>query len=109
MLVKNSARFFAQPEAPLILADINKALQRAADGAGVVNVMAYLMENRQRSFVLDNCFLIFASEVKYMAHGARALRCRGRNINLRGDPGAGLRHPLSFLQVNPSEDDHSVV
>src|SRR6267142_3100364 len=37
VLVKNSARFLAQPEGPFILAVIDEALQRTADGPGVVN------------------------------------------------------------------------
>src|ERR1051326_265079 len=109
MFVKNSACFLAQPEGPFILAVINQALQRAADGAGVVDVVAYLLENIQRFFIFHDRFLIFAGQVKHMTYGACALRRSSGGIDLRGNPGAGLGHALSFLQVDAGKNHHGVV
>src|SRR5215472_1170669 len=107
--MKDLARLLAQFESAFILPVIDKAVQRAADGAGVVHIAPGLFKDLEGSLILLDRLFVLAGEVKNVSQGARALRGGIRIADLFGDPGAGLREFARLFQVHAGKGNHGVV
>src|SRR5262249_24778986 len=72
--MEDRAGGLSQFEGAFVLPVINPAVQRAADGASVIDITTGLLKDRQRLLILLNGRFVFAGEVKNVSHGASTLR-----------------------------------